>query len=184
MTFSDAAEPDRARGPRVLVSTASMHGSTSEIAQVIAQVLAAKGLTVTVLPPAEVQSIDDYDAIIIGSAVYSSHWLDAATDLVNRFLDPLSTRPVWLFSSGAVGSPVSKLALAMARDPVEIAGLRIATRARDHRMFAGKLDRKVLTHAQWASLLIFHGLEGDFRDWAEIRQWATGIAQQLVPAPA
>ncbi len=91
---------------------------------------------------------------------------------------------MWLFSSGAVGSPVSKLSLAMAREPVEIAGLRIATRAREHRMFAGKLDRKVLTHAQWASLLIFHGLEGDFRDWAEIRQWATGIAQQLVPAPA
>ena len=172
MTLADAAEPDRAQGPRVLVSAASTHGSTSEIAQVIGQVLATQGLTVTVLPPAEVQSIDEYDAIIIGSAVYSSHWLDAATDLVN------------LFSSGAVGSPVSKLSLAMAREPVEIAGLRIATHAREHRMFAGKLDRKVLTHAQWASLLIFHGLEGDFRNWAEIRHWATGIAQQLVPAPA
>ena len=184
MTLADAAEPDRAQGPRVLVSAASTHGSTSEIAQVIGQVLATQGLTVTVLPPAEVQSIDEYDAIIIGSAVYSSHWLDAATDLVNRFLDPLRTRPVWLFSSGAVGSPVSKLSLAMAREPVEIAGLRIATHAREHRMFAGKLDRKVLTHAQWASLLIFHCLEGDFRDWAEIRQWASGIAEHLTRAPA
>ncbi len=184
MTLADPAEPDRARGLRVLVSAASMHGSTSEIAQVIAQVLAEQGLTVTVLPPAEVQSIDGYDAIIIGSAVYSSHWLDPAKDLVNRCLDPLSARPVWLFSSGAVGNPMSKLSLAMAREPVEIAGLRIATRARDHRMFAGKLDRKVLTRAQWSSLVIFHGLEGDFRDWAGIRQWASSIAQQLVTAPA
>ncbi len=181
MTFAHAAEPDPARGVRVLVSAASMHGSTSDIAQVIAQVLSEQGLTVTVLPPEEVRSIDEYDAVIIGSAVYASHWLDPATDLVNRCLDQLGTRPVWLFSSGPVGNPVSKLALAMAKDPVEVAGLRIATRARDHRRFAGKLDRKVLSHAQRASLLVFHGLEGDFRDWAEIRQWASGIAEQLRP---
>ena len=84
---------------------------------------------------------------------------------------------MWLFSSGPVGSPVSELAQGMAKDPVELAGLRIATHARDHRMFAGKLDRRVLSHAQRASLLIFHGLEGDFRDWAEIRQWARDIAE-------
>ena len=103
---------------------------------------------------------------------------------MNRCLDQLGTRPVWLFSSGPVGNPVSKLALAMAKDPVELAGLRIATHARDHRRFAGKLDRKFLSHAQRASLLIFHGLEGDFRDWAEIRQWASGIAEELTRAPA
>ena len=184
MTFADAAEPDPARGMKVLVSAASMHGSTSDIAQVIAEVLSGQGLIVTVLEPGEVQSIDDYDAVIIGSAVYVGHWLDSAKDLVNRCLDQLSTRPVWLFSSGPVGNPVSKLALAMAKDPVELASLRIATHARDHRMFSGKLDRKVLSHAQRASLLIFHGLEGDFRDWAEIRQWASDIAEQLTRAPA
>jgi len=184
MTFADAAEPDPARGVKVLVSAASMHGSTSDIAQVIAEVLSGQGLTVTVLEPGEVQSIDDYDAAIIGSAVYVGHWLDPAKDLVNRCHDQLSTRPVWLFSSGPVGNPVSKLAQAMAKDPVELAGLRIATHARDHRMFSGRLDRKVLSHTQRASLLIFHGLEGDFRDWAEIRQWASGIAEQLTRAPA
>jgi len=184
MTFADAAETDPARGVKVLVSAASMHGSTSDIAQVIAEVLSGQGLTVTVLEPGEVQSIDDYDAAIIGSAVYVGHWLDPAKDLVNRCHDQLSTRPVWLFSSGPVGSPVSKLAQAMAKDPVELAGLRIATHARDHRMFSGRLDRKVLSHTQRASLLIFHGLEGDFRDWAEIRHWASGIAEQLTRAPA
>ena len=184
MTFEDATEPDPARGVRVLVSAASMHGSTSDIAQVIAEVLTEQGLTVTVLPPEEVQSLEEYDAAVVGSAVYMSHWLDPAKDLVNRCLDQLGTRPVWLFSSGPVGNPVSKLALAMAKDPVEMPGLRLATHARDHRMFAGKLDRKVLSHAQRASLLIFHGLEGDFRDWAEIRQWASGIAEQLATAHA
>ena len=60
-----------------------------------------------------------------------------------------------------------------------IAAIRAATRARDHRMFAGKLDPKVLSGAQRASLLVFRGLRGDFRDWDEIRQWADGIAEQL-----
>ena len=184
MTFADEAEPDPVQGVKVLISAASMHGSTSDIAQVIAEVLSEQGLTVTVLPPEEVRFIEEYDAAIIGSAVYVGHWLDPAKDLVNRCHGQLSTRQVWLFSSGPVGSPVSKLAQGMAKDPVELADLRIATHARDHRMFAGKLDRKVLSHAQRASLLIFHGLEGDFRDWAEIRQWAKDIAEQLARAPA
>jgi menaquinone-dependent protoporphyrinogen oxidase len=49
-------------------------------------------------------------------------------------------------------------------------------------MFAGKLDRKVLSRPQRAALLVFRGLDGDFRDWAEMRQWANDIAAQLAPA--
>jgi menaquinone-dependent protoporphyrinogen oxidase len=50
-------------------------------------------------------------------------------------------------------------------------------------MFAGKLDRKHLSLPRRASLLVFRGLNGDFRDWADIRQWAEGIARQLALAP-
>ena len=48
--------------------------------------------------------------------------------------------------------------------------------ARDHRMFDGKLDRTVLSRPKRAALLVFRGLDGDFRDWSDIRQWADGIA--------
>ena len=58
-----------------------------------------------------------------------------------------------------------------------------AAHARDHRMFPGKLDRKHLSLPRRASLLVFRGLNGDFRDWADIRQWAEGIARQLALAP-
>jgi menaquinone-dependent protoporphyrinogen oxidase len=90
---------------------------------------------------------------------------------------------VWLFSSGPIGKPSSKLAQSMDQDPTDLRGILEATRARDHRRFAGKLDRKVLSLPQRASLLVFRGLNGDFRDWADIRQWAEGIAQQLALAP-
>jgi menaquinone-dependent protoporphyrinogen oxidase len=168
---------------KVLVTAASMHGSTAEIAQAIGRTLSEQGLAVTVLPPKDVASVEEYDAVVIGSAVYVGHWLDAAKDLVNRCRDALVTRPVWLFSSGPVGDPAGKLARAMDTDPADVVSIRVATGALDHQMFAGKLDRKVLTRPQRASLLLFRGLEGDFRDWALVRQWAGGIAQQLTSAP-
>jgi menaquinone-dependent protoporphyrinogen oxidase len=183
MTTQDVAWPDYASRLKVLVSAASMHGATTEIAGAIASVLTEHGFAVTVLPPAEVGAIDSYDAVIIGSALYVGHWLDPAKDLVNRSRDLLPARPVWLFSSGPVGDPSGKAFQAMQKDPAEIAEMRAASQARDHRMFAGKLDRKVLTRRQRAALLVFRGLEGDFRDWAAIRQWAESIAGQLAPVP-
>lgn len=67
----------------------------------------------------------------------------------------------------------------MGQDPVDLAEIRAATGARDHQMFAGELDRAKLTFTQRAALLAFRGMEGDFRDWAKIREWADGIAAQL-----
>jgi len=179
-----AAEPaGRAHVARVLVSAASQHGATAEIAQAIAQALAEQGLAVTVIPPGDVGSLDGYDAVIIGSAVYMGHWLDPAKELVNRFREALAGRAVWLFSSGPVGKPSGKLARSMDQDPADLPALLEATRAREHRMFAGKLDPKELSLPQRASLLVFRGLNGDFRDWAGIRRWAEGIAGQLTLAP-
>ena len=168
-----------AHDTKVLVSAASAHGATAEIARAITEALTAHGFAPTMIPPAQVSSIEDFDAVILGSAVYVGHWLDPAKDFVTRFRDALAARPVWLFSSGPVGNPSRKLVQSMGKDPVDIAGIRTATRARDHRIFAGKLDPKTLSRAQRASLLVFRGLRGDFRDWAEIRRWADGIAEQL-----
>jgi menaquinone-dependent protoporphyrinogen oxidase len=183
MTAEASVPANRSPGPSVLVAAASLHGATGEIAQEIGQVLSRQGFAVTVMPPGEVEAIDDYDAVIIGSAVYVGHWLDPAKDFVHRFRTALADRPVWLFSSGPVGDPSGKLAQAMGKDPADLPVLLDATHAREHRMFAGKLDPKHLSVPQRASLLVFRGLKGDFRDWADIRQWADSIARQLAPAP-
>ena len=163
----------------MLVSAASAHGGTAEIARVISDGLIHQGLDATLIAPAEVAEVTDYDAVIVGSAVYMGHWLEPAKDLVERFRDAHSTRPVWLFSSGPVGDPAGKLARAMNQDPVDLAAVRDATRARGHQIFAGKLDPKGLSRAQQASLLVFRGLKGDFRDRDAIRSWADSIAAQL-----
>jgi menaquinone-dependent protoporphyrinogen oxidase len=47
--------------PRVLVSAASEHGSTTEIARVIGDTLVSDHMAVDIVPPADVDSIEDYD---------------------------------------------------------------------------------------------------------------------------
>ena len=164
---------------KVLVSAASRHGATAEIAAAIGAELAARGLAAVLLPPAKVQSGCQFDAAVIGSAVYAGHWEQQAIDLVNRTREALTSVPVWLFSSGPVGKPQGRLARAMGGDPVEVAEMLAATHAVEHRMFAGKLDRKLLPAPQRFAVLCFRGLDGDFRDWTAIRQWAAAIAAQL-----
>jgi menaquinone-dependent protoporphyrinogen oxidase len=70
MMAQGATAPDQARQLSGLVSAASVHGPTTEIAQAIGRALSEQDLAVTVIPPAEVRAIDGYDAVTIGSAVY------------------------------------------------------------------------------------------------------------------
>ena len=182
MTAQEPARPDRAHVSKVLVSAASKHGATAEIARAIAEALTAQGCDATVIAPEQVGAVEEYDAVILGSAVYSGHWLDPAKDLVARSRDALASRPVWLFSSGPVGDPSKRLVQTMGQDPVDLPAVRAATKAREHRMFAGKLDPKSLSLPQRAALAAFRSLKGDFRNWAEVRTWAEEIARQLAPA--
>ena len=63
---------------RVLVTSATKHGATGEIAQAIADTLRDQGLDPTVLEPEQVDTVDGYDAVVLGSAVYAGHWLKPA----------------------------------------------------------------------------------------------------------
>jgi menaquinone-dependent protoporphyrinogen oxidase len=159
---------------RVLIAAATRHGATAEIAQVIGDALRERGLDPTVLEPEQVDSVDGYDAVVLGSAVYAGHWLKPARELVARCGDALAARPVWLFSSGPVGDPPKP-----EEDPVDVAEVVATTRAREHRVFAGKLVRRQLAFPERAIVSALRVPEGDFRDWAAITEWAAGIATAL-----
>ena len=109
---------------KVLVSAASKHGSTAEIARAIGEVLEDRGLEVALISPEEVQSIEGFDAAVLGSAVYAGHWLKPAMELVERLGEALADVPVWLFSSGPIGDPPKP-----EEDPVDVAELMEATGA-------------------------------------------------------
>lgn len=163
----------------VLVTAATRSGSTGEIARAIGDALTERGVPAVVLPPEEVEDVGGYEAVVLGSAVCREHWLPAALALVDRGSGAWAGRPVWLFSSGPVGNPASSLTQKMGADPVDLPKVRAATGAREHRMFGGKLDRTTLPFAQRMAVSLFHGMQGDFRDWNAIRAWSAAIADAL-----
>jgi menaquinone-dependent protoporphyrinogen oxidase len=159
---------------RVLVTTASKHGSTDEIGRAIAETLNGKGVETGFLAPEDVISVHRYDAVIMGSAVYAGRWMSSMKKMAQRLAAELAERPVWLFSSGPIGDPPKP-----EEDPVDVEPMMEATGARGHVIFSGKLDKGVLTFGERAIVAAFKAPEGDFRDWDEIRKWATEIAEDL-----
>jgi menaquinone-dependent protoporphyrinogen oxidase len=159
---------------KVLVTAASKYGSTAEIASAIGEVLAERGLDTTVLPPEDVGAVDDFDAVVLGSAVYAGHWMKDARELVGRAGTSLSSRPVWLFSSGPVGDPPKPQEVA-----VDTEAMMASTGAREHRVFVGKIERKGLSFGDRAIAVALRVPDGDFRDWDDIRAWGSEIADAL-----
>jgi menaquinone-dependent protoporphyrinogen oxidase len=145
-----------------------------EIADRIGGTLQARGIDTDVLPAEQVASVAKYDAVLLGSAVYAGHWLPAGRDLVERETSTLSSRPTWLFSSGPIGDPPKP-----EEEPVDVDALMKAIGPREHRVFAGKLDRGNLGFAERAITRALRAPEGDFRDWDAISAWAQQIAREL-----
>jgi menaquinone-dependent protoporphyrinogen oxidase len=159
---------------RILISASSKHGSTAEIADRIGEVMAARGLEVTVSPPEQVNGLDGYAAVVLGSAVYAGHWMPAAKDLADRVATEAIPH-VWLFSSGPIGDPPKP-----EEDPVDVADIESATHAVDHAIFPGMLDKSKLNFGERAIIAAFHAPYGDFRRWDEVEHWASGIADKIL----
>ncbi len=159
---------------RVLVAVASRHGSTREIGEAIAEVLVTSGFDVEVADPEDVENVEPFEAVVLGSSVYVGRWAASARAFVDRFAGRLAQRPVWLFSSGPVGDPPAPLG-----DPEEVAAIMRRMGARGHKTFAGNLDRGGLALAERAVVALVQAEQGDFRAWAEVQDWATRIAEDL-----
>jgi menaquinone-dependent protoporphyrinogen oxidase len=164
---------------RVLVTAASKHGATNEIAKRIGAVLAAHGVEVEVKQLQEVSGLGGYQAVVLGSGIYLGKWLKEARRFVEVHAAELAQRPTWLFASGSIvgDPPVGDDPNAMGAGLAE--WLVATTQARELKLFAGKLDLGRLGLAERASVRLAHASEGDYRDWQAIDAWAAAIAHQL-----
>jgi len=175
----------------VLVAYSSRHGATRGIAERIAKTLADDQLDVTLRPVADVDSVDGYDAFVIGSSVYMFHWEKDATAFVRKHPGVLGAHPVWLFCSGPVGTDMidkeGKDVLESAR-PKEFEEFAELVHPRGEQVFFGVYDpmRENATIAERLVTRIPAIREalpsGDFRDWPAIEAWAHKIASELKPA--
>ncbi|MFI7482299.1 flavodoxin domain-containing protein [Kocuria sp. M1R5S2] len=165
---------------------ASAHGSTTEIAQRIADVLRHEGAVADVVPVGRIEELEAYDAVVLGSAVHGQAWLPAATEFVHRRAAELRARPVWLFSVGMSGGlpRIVRGAARSGQDRRLADALRDVARPRGHRLFSGVCRQDQLP--RWGGVL-FRGMGGhfgDYRDWTAIEAWAREIAEELAPGPA
>ncbi len=160
---------------KVLVTAASRHGSTAEIAAVIAGILRTSGIEVDVAAPESVEAIDGYDAVVLGSGVYAGHWMKPAKDFVERWELDLAERPVFLFSSGPLGEIPKPT-----EDPLDVEEIDRSTGAIDHQVFAGRLMRSQMSVPEKMILTVVRAPDGDFRPWDDISDWAKEIARFLL----
>ena len=170
---------------KILVAYESKYGATEGIAARIGDVLKERGLSVDVLRARDVRAVDGYDGFVVGSAAYFGAWMGEAATFAKRHAAVLRTRPLWLFSSGPVGAETVDAkgndirAGAITKTIAELSPLLAP---REHHVFWGALDRKKLGF-MGHFIPAVAGVDGDFRDWEEIRGWAEGIAQALVREP-
>ncbi len=173
---------------KVLVAYASRHGATQEIAERIAAVMTDAGLDAEARPVTEVELVDRYDAFVIGSAVYMFRWLRPAKHFLKANRAVLAERPVWLFSSGPLGTERFD---DKGRDVLEVAAprnldrLRRQIQPRGEQVFYGARDPSapavgVIEALMKKSAPKEDGMPvGDFRDWTAIEAWAEEIAAAL-----
>ncbi|MDC4232999.1 flavodoxin domain-containing protein [Actinomyces sp. B33] len=159
---------------RILVTASSKHGSTDEVADAIAERLGAGGHEVDRIAPEDVESVDAYGAVVVGSAVYILQWIPQAHDFMDRFAEQLEGMPVWAFSVGMNGVPKHA-----PQDPTRIGPLLTRVEANDVRSFAGRYDPEVLTLRERSVARLAGVVEGDFRDWDAIGAWADSIVEEL-----
>lgn len=167
---------------RVLVAYGTKFGATAEIAEVIATTLRTAGLEVDAVPARDVRSVERYRAVVLGSAVYMARWRRDALRLLRKHRRELTSRPVWLFSSGPVGEQADQDDAAAQRwtKPKRVERLAAEIEARDHVVFGGRVSddagglmRRSMARNTPPELR-------DRRDWAAIEAWGQDVAAAIV----
>lgn len=87
----------------VLVAYATKYGSTREVAEAIAARLRERGIKIDVRAAGDVDSVDGYDAVVFGGALYYFRLRREGRRFLSRHRKALSGMPVAVFGMGPIG---------------------------------------------------------------------------------
>jgi menaquinone-dependent protoporphyrinogen oxidase len=161
---------------RVLVTWGSDLGGTEGIGRMLADGLREEGVEVEARPAQAGGSLDGFDAVIVGGALYANRWHKAARRFVDRHVTALRRVPVWFFSSGPLDDSADKGLIAPVSQ-VEVLMERVG--ARGHITFGGRLERDA---KGFMASSMAKTTSGDWRNPARIRSWARELAEVLPSA--
>jgi menaquinone-dependent protoporphyrinogen oxidase len=155
---------------QLLVAYATKHGSTQEVAESIAETLAASGHDVDVRAAADVRDLGGYDGVILGGALYMGRWHGDAIGFLERHRLALATIPIAVFAMGPqtladadVASSRAQLDKALAKVP-DVSPSAVA-------IFGGVVDPTTLRFP------LSRMRASDARDWQAIAAWANDVAE-------
>jgi menaquinone-dependent protoporphyrinogen oxidase len=188
---------------KILVTYATLSGSTAEVALAVGNELIQEGLEVDILPLSKVANLPQYDAVVVGAPMIMGWHLSALRFLVkNRRAFqhiPLAIYAAgmsltWTGDAEVNGVPVC-VDPSVAKPPADIKKPTLKERYSNIRHYAGPI-LKAARPARPVSLAFFGGsLElgrlslpaklfvvlvvqaqpGDRRNWPAIRSWAQGL---------
>ncbi len=165
----------------VLVTWSTRYGSTEEVAQVIASVLREAGLAVEARPVGTVESLERFEAVVLGSALYMGRLHRDARRFLSSQRDALTGRSVALFVLGPIHKDEKEWTGARSQLDREMRKLPWL-KPFAQQMFGGRWDPARLGFP----FSLFPPLRrmpvSDARDWDAIRAWAVRLAGALQPA--
>lgn len=158
---------------RVLVAWGSKRGGTAGIGRILGESLQTHGFDVLAVSIDEVLTLDSFDAVIVGGALYSSRWPRNVPHFVNHHVNELRRLPVWFFSSGPLDASADAGTIPATR---QVAAIAEKVGAKGHATFGGRLepDAKGFPASAMAKTR-----SGDWRNADQIRAWAAELASEL-----
>jgi menaquinone-dependent protoporphyrinogen oxidase len=161
----------------ILVTYATKHGSTREVAETIAAGLRERGLRAEVRAAADANDIAGFEGVVVGGALYMGRWHADARRFLRRHRKALADLPLAVFAMGPLTTTEKDVAAsrrqldhALARvsevEPVSIG------------IFGGVVDPAKLRFP-FSSMAA-----SDARDWDAITRWADEVADAFGAVPA
>jgi menaquinone-dependent protoporphyrinogen oxidase len=170
----------------VFVAYASRSGSTAEVALAIGASMRKSGLAVDIIPVTEVASIPRMTAVVLGAPLYMGRFPKEFHRFLVRYRGALEILKPWCFVLGPTQTRPGDFEAARNQAIKQFSRYQWFCPA-DVRIFGGRWDPKTLPFPfSLAMHLPANPLAkipaADVRDWAEIGDWAEGIARQVKPA--
>jgi menaquinone-dependent protoporphyrinogen oxidase len=153
----------------ILVAYATKHGSTRDVADVVARTLSEEGLRVDVEPAASVHDLSGYEGVVLGSCLYTGRVHADARRFLKRHRGALAALPMAVFAMGPLTMEAKDVAGSRAQlertleSTPEVAPFSTT-------IFGGVVDPAVL-HFPFSRMQ-----PSDARDWNEIENWARELA--------
>lgn len=171
---------------KILVAYATRYGSTQEVAEHVAAALREHAPVVDVESVRSVQTLEGYDAVVLGAPIYIGSWHKDAQRFLSQHSEMLSHMPVAIFALGPIHDDKEEYNAARVELDKEVGKYHWLAPI-VVKVFGGKFDPSKLRFPD--SLLTtlpaspLHGAPtSDVRDWTAISAWANELAAKLQAA--